>query len=280
MQNLLKNLGCDTEIHIIRTKGDRIQNLSFDKIEGKGFFTKEIEDALLNKVVDIAVHSHKDLETDQPEGLVIASVPGREDSRDVLLIREELASANDVFELRQGAVVGTSSIRRKTQLLHHAPHVSVIDLRGNVPTRIQKLRDEKYDAIVLAAAGIARLKVDLTGLRVIHLDPNIFVPAPAQGALGIQIREDDSELESILVKTNDLQAQEEIGVERKLLNKLQGGCHLPFGAHCTKQDGSYSLHLAYARTPDEPVNYTHLKGDSSDRLIADGMSWLNTINHG
>lgn len=280
MQDLLNDLGCETEILIISTKGDRIQHLSFDKIEGKGFFTKEIEEALLNKSIDIAVHSHKDLETEQPEGLKIASVPGREDSRDVLLIREELASANDVFQLRQGALVGTSSIRRKSQLLHHAPHLSVNDLRGNVPTRIQKLRDQKYDAIVLAAAGLARLKVDLSGLRVIHLDPNIFVPAPAQGALGIQIREDDTELERVLVKTNDATAQDEIGVERKLLNMLQGGCHLPFGAHCVKQDDAYSLNLAYARKPDEPVNYTSFNGDSRDQLIADGMKWLNTINHG
>jgi hydroxymethylbilane synthase len=280
IQDLLQDLGCETEIKIITTKGDRIQDLSFDKIEGKGFFTKEIEDALLNRDIDIAVHSHKDLETAQPTGLKIASIPGREDSRDSLLIREDLASANDVFQLSHGAVVGTSSIRRKTQLLHHAPHLNVIDLRGNVPTRIQKLREKKYDAIVLAAAGLARLKVDLTGLRVIQLDPALFVPAPAQGALGIQIREVDEELATILAKTNDKEAQRNVEVERTLLNKLQGGCHLPFGAHCTGQLGDLSLHLAYARTPEEVMNYTHFAAESPEILLSKGMDWLNKINHG
>lgn len=274
MQSLLTGLGRESEIHIIKTKGDKIQNLSFDKIEGKGFFTKEIEDALLEGKVDIAVHSHKDLETEQPAGLKIASVPDREDARDVLLIREDKYAENTPVGLAPGASVGTSSIRRRTQILHLDASLSVQELRGNVPTRIQKLKDGNYDAIILAHAGLLRLDSNTDGIVVKPLPVDTFVPAPAQGALAIQIRENDVELEELLGKTSNPKAKNAVEVERVLLNRLNGGCHLPFGAHCYEQGDGLCLHLAYA-APNKDIKYTTFTGKDSSELIDLGWKWLN-----
>jgi hydroxymethylbilane synthase len=144
----LENLGCKVELKIIKTQGDIIQHLSFDKMEGKGFFTKEIEAALLDKSIDLAVHSHKDLETNPPKGLVIAAVSEREDPADLLLIRKTSIDPTQQWGLKSKAIVGTSSARRKSQVLRFRPDIELKDLRGNVPTRIQKLRDQNYDAIL------------------------------------------------------------------------------------------------------------------------------------
>ena len=217
-------LGLTAEIKIITTQGDAIQNLSFDKLEGKGFFTKEIEDALLNKEIDLAVHSHKDLPTTSPEGLKIAAVSERENPADILLIRKECVDPALRLSVKKNAVVGTSSARRKSQLLAFRNDIKIEDLRGNVPTRIQKLRDKKYEAIMLAAAGVERLKIDLSEFKVIRLDPKEFVPAPAQGVLGLQIREDDEELFQYINKLNSDTIEDIIGIERKVLNLFDGGC--------------------------------------------------------
>ena len=190
----LRKLGLDAEVKIIKTQGDIIQDISLDKLEGKGFFTKELEDALLKKEIDLAVHSHKDLPTTSPEGLTIAAVSEREDAAELILIRKESVDNAKKFFFKKAAIVGTSSARRKSQLLAFRKDVIIQDLRGNVPTRIQKLRDKKYDAIMLAAAGVERLGIDLSEFKVIRLDPREFVPAPAQGVLGLQIRENDHTL--------------------------------------------------------------------------------------
>ena len=162
----LREAGQPTERRIIRTQGDRIQDLSFDKMEGKGFFTKEIEAELLAGTIDLAVHSCKDLETRDPEGLHIAAIAGRAAVEELLLIRREAVDARQPFMLRSGATVGTSSARRKAQLRMHRPDVAIADLRGNVPTRVEKLRAGNYDAILLAKAGIDRLGLDLSDLHV------------------------------------------------------------------------------------------------------------------
>ena len=167
----VQKLGITAEIKIIVTQGDQIQDLSFDKLEGKGFFTKEIEEALLNNEIDLAVHSQKDLPTESPIGLKIAAVSEREDAADVILIRKESTDNSLKFSIKRNAIVGTSSPRRKSQLLAFRGDIQIADLRGNVPTRIQKLRDKKYDAILLAAAGIERLKINLSEFKVLRLDP-------------------------------------------------------------------------------------------------------------
>ncbi|MBK9190414.1 MAG: hydroxymethylbilane synthase [Crocinitomicaceae bacterium] len=198
VKDQLEKLCHEVSIQIIVTKGDRIQNLSFDKIEGKGFFTKEIEEALLKNEVDLAVHSHKDLETTNPEGLIIGAVSYRENPADLLLIHQDAVDLSQPWKLKKNAVIGTSAARRKSQLLRLRPDCSIQDLRGNVPTRVHKLRDGNYDAIVLAAAGVERLKLDMTGIQTVQFPEEEFIPAPAQGVLGLQIREKDTELKEAL----------------------------------------------------------------------------------
>ncbi len=230
----LEEKGQVVEIKIISTQGDRSQawNTSFDKMEGKGFFTKELEEELISGNIDLAVHSHKDLPTENPPGLIIAAVSEREDPSDLLLIRKESVDSRKKFQLKQGALVGTSSARRKSQFLSWRDDVSLKDLRGNVPTRIQKLRDGQYDAILLAAAGIERLALNLSEFHAEKLNPREFVPAPAQGVLAWQIRENDEELASILSEINQEDVALTISIERKILNLFDGGCQLPLGAYC------------------------------------------------
>lgn len=256
VKSQLESFGCTVEIKVIKTQGDKIQNLSFDKLEGKGFFTKEIEESLLNKEVDLAVHSHKDLETTPPAGLVIACVSERENPSDILVMHKEAVDQELKWNLKSNAIVGTSSARRKSQVTHYRNDLEIKDLRGNVPTRLQKLRDGNYDAIVLAKAGVDRLKLDLSDLHVEVLDPQEFVPAPAQGVLGLQIRENDSELERILEKMNAAEVKKRIDLERKILNLLEGGCQLPLGVYC---DDAHQLFVSYA--PSSEGNRRFLKYD-------------------
>lgn len=247
----LERLGCSVELNIIKTKGDKIQNLSFDKLEGKGFFTKEIEDALLTKEIDLAVHSHKDLETNPPEGLIIPSVSDRANPADILLINKNSIDNSQKWGLKKGAIVGTSSARRKSQMLKYRSDVVINDLRGNVPTRINKLRQGDYNAILLAKAGVDRLEIDLSEFVEIVLNPAEFVPAPAQGVLGLQIRESDQELNDILQKMNFPDVQKRINLERNVLNLLDGGCQLPLGVYCNEMN---ELYVSYAETIDGPCH--------------------------
>jgi hydroxymethylbilane synthase len=220
-----------TEIVVIKTKGDRVQNLTFDKMEGKGFFTKEIEDALLKGRIDVAVHSMKDLPTDDVPGLKIVAVTGRDDPSDLLLIRWECYNPDNSLPLFDGAAVGTSSLRRAAQLRHLMDSIRIMPLRGNVTTRVRKLREKQFDAIVLAKAGVQRLKIDLDGLRVYVLPLELFLPAPAQGALAIQIRADDGVLEEQLKMLNHRDTDLAVSAERFFLKYFGGGCHIPLGAH-------------------------------------------------
>jgi hydroxymethylbilane synthase len=263
IKNQLIPLGCTVEIIVITTKGDAIQDLSFDKLEGKGFFTKEIEHALLNNEIDLAVHSHKDLETEQPEGLVIAAVSEREDPSDVLLIRREKVDKTQLLELTKGAVVGTSSARRKSQIRSFRPDISIKDLRGNVPTRIQKLRHEDYDAIMLAKAGVDRLQINLSEFHVHVLDPCEFIPAPAQGVLALQIRKEDAYLLHILLSLNHSDVQKRITLERRVLNLLKGGCQLPLGVFCG-EDGI--VHVSHCNNWEEGASHYTYWSDDLDSL--------------
>jgi hydroxymethylbilane synthase len=259
----LEKLGCSVDITIITTQGDAIQHLSFDKLEGKGFFTKEIEQALLDNTIDLAVHSHKDLETNQPEGLKIACVSEREDPADLLLIAKGSIDASKVWNLKENAIVGTSSARRKSQVLRFRDDVQIRDLRGNVPTRIQKLRDNQYDAILLAKAGVDRLEIDLSEFDVFVMDPTEFVPAPAQGVLALQIRESDTALFETLQKMNHPEVQKRIAVERKVLNLMQGGCQLPLGVYC---DENEIVYVSYSSNWENGSNWYEYSTDNLDDL--------------
>lgn len=243
VKSQLENIGCSVEIKIIVTQGDAIQHLSFDKLEGKGFFTKEIEKELLEGTIDLAVHSHKDLETNPPKGLVIAAVSERENPADLLLIAKSAVDTSKDWKLKEGAIVGTSSARRKSQVMRFRNDVEIKDLRGNVPTRIDKLRKGGYDAILLAKAGVDRLKINLSEFEVIEMDPTSFVPAPAQGVLGLQVREGDQAIFDTIHKLNNSTIENRIGIERKVLNLMEGGCQLPLGVYC---DENNSVFVSYS----------------------------------
>jgi hydroxymethylbilane synthase len=247
IKDRLAEIGLDSELKIIKTQGDKILNLSFDKLEGKGFFTKELEEELLNGTIDLAVHSHKDLPTTHPEGLIIAAVSDREDPAELLVVLKDCVDLQQKLSVKFGGLVGTSSNRRKSQLLSVRPDFEIEDLRGNVQTRLQKLRDENYDAIMLAKAGVIRLGYDLSEeFHVEELDPIELIPAPAQGVLAIQIRESDEALFHLLQPLNNPVVAEQIGVERKVLNMFEGGCQLPLGCYCRKDGHFFQVWTAKA----------------------------------
>jgi hydroxymethylbilane synthase len=257
VSSLLTEIGLANELKIIKTQGDNIQHLSFDKLEGKGFFTKEIEEALLSGETDLAVHSHKDLPTESPAELVIAAVSSREDPSELLLIRKQAVDAGRKFCLKANAVVGTSSARRKSQLLAFRPDVEIKELRGNVPTRIKKLSEGNYDAILIAAAGVERLEINLDEFFVERLQPKEFVPAPAQGVLAIQIRSADKDLFKALQKLNNASVAKTISIERTVLNLFQGGCQMPVGAYAEYDDERevYTVRVSKAEAWDKmPVS--------------------------
>jgi len=266
VKDSLAAINIKAELKIIKTQGDRILNLSFDKLEGKGFFTKELEDELLAGTIDLAVHSHKDLPTENPPGLIIAAVSEREDPSELLLILKDCVDVHQKLSLKYGATVGTSSNRRKAQLLAHRPDLEIQELRGNVPTRIQKLRNESYDAIMIAKAGVSRLGLDLSDLHVETLTPNELIPAPAQGVLAIQIRESDTELFNSLQALNHLHVAEELAVERTVLKLFGGGCHLPLGCYCRKEDGVFQVFTSKADEGDDFPDRLFVEAESTEGL--------------
>jgi hydroxymethylbilane synthase len=229
-------------LNIIKTSGDKIDHLSFDKMEGKGFFTKEIEDALLNEQVDLAVHSLKDLMTTMPEGLILGAAGFREDSREAILIRRESYQPDAPLKVKNGGVIGSSSVRRQCQIAEMSPDLRMKDLRGNVPTRIDRLREGQYDAIVLAYAGIRRLKLDLSDLEVNLVEIEDFLPAPGQGILGMQTRADDNRINEIVSQLDDKTARTQAQLERGLLARFDGGCQLPLGVYSKITGDEMSLH--------------------------------------
>lgn len=246
VKDSLAAINIRAELKIIKTQGDRILNLSFDKLEGKGFFTKELEEELLAGTIDLAVHSHKDLPTENPPGLIIAAVSEREDPSELLLILKDCVDVRQKLSVKYGGIVGTSSNRRKAQLLALRPDLEIEELRGNVPTRVGKLRDEDYDAIMLAKAGVHRLGLDLSEFHVEELTPTEFVPAPAQGVLAIQIRESDTELHQALQALHHQHVADELSVERRVLKLFGGGCHLPLGCYCRKDEDKYQVFTSKA----------------------------------
>lgn len=231
----------NVEIIVIKTQGDKIQNVSFDKMEGKGFFTKEIEEALLEERIDLAVHSLKDLPTENPEGLTIAAIPERGPWGDLLLIRPEAFDGSKNIPVKDGACIGTSSMRRRAQVLRARPDVTVEALRGNVNTRLRKLREKQYDAIVMAEAGQKRINLDVSDMKVAPLGVEYFLPAPAQGALGLQIRSHDRETFEAVAKLNDPGTERLATAERSFLEHFGGGCHVPIGAFAEETNGRITL---------------------------------------
>ncbi|MEZ4920090.1 MAG: hydroxymethylbilane synthase [Saprospiraceae bacterium] len=247
-QDALTQLGIESELVIIKTQGDRIQDIGFDKMEGKGFFTKEIEEHLLRGEIDLAVHSMKDMPTSQPDGLCLTAVSYRDKAHDLLLIRPESTDNSQVFKIKQNAVVGTSAARRKAQIKDFRPDVEIKDLRGNVPTRVDKLREGQYDAIFVAAAGTNRLQLDLSDLIVVELNPREFIPAPAQGVLTWQTNANDIPTRKVLQKLHQSSVAVCTNIERTVLQKMDGGCQMPLGVYCERDaDGNFHAFAACER---------------------------------
>lgn len=230
-----KNKNLSVEIKIINTKGDKILDVALSKIGDKGLFTKELENELLNGSIDIAVHSLKDLQTEIPKGLKLAAVTKRHPVEDVLIARKK---GTKIKNLREGAVVATGSLRRRSQILHLRPDIKIEELRGNVPTRIKRFIESDWDAIILARAGVERLKLNKHISSVI--DKEDILPAVGQGALGIEIREDNNFAEQIVKSIHHEETYIAVKAERTLLKSLEGGCQVPIGAYAEmKSNGLY-----------------------------------------
>jgi len=211
----------------IKTSGDMIVDVPLAAIGGKGLFVKEIEEALLRGEIDLAVHSMKDVPTILPDGLDILCIPAREDPRDVLISRDALS----LDHLPKGARVGTSSLRRQAQLLHRRPDLTVQILRGNLDTRLRKLRNGKYDAVVLAAAGLRRMGWSNEVTE--YLPPEVSLPAIGQGALGLEGRREDGFVQELVAPLEHRPTRTAVTAERALLERLEGGCQVPIAAHAT-----------------------------------------------
>jgi hydroxymethylbilane synthase len=233
----------DHRLVVIKTTGDLQPNASLSRIGGKGVFTKEIEEALLRNEIDLAVHSLKDLPTEERAGLVLGALLAREDARDALVSRDGLP-----FErMRSGTTIGTSSLRRRSQVLAHRPDLRVEDMRGNVPTRLARLEDGRLDAIIVAAAGLIRLKLIDRATQI--MEETVMLPAPGQGVLAIQIRAGDAAAAAAIARLSDAGATAEATAERALLEGLGGGCLVPVGARARAGEGSLEL-SAYVGHPD------------------------------
>ncbi|WP_080844570.1 hydroxymethylbilane synthase [Cytobacillus gottheilii] len=237
--NELKKLNPSYEFEVkeIVTKGDKILDVTLSKVGGKGLFVKEIEQAMLDKEIDMAVHSMKDMPAVLPEGLVIGCIPKREDHRDALISKGHIKLA----DLKPGSVIGTSSLRRGAQLLARRPDLEIKWIRGNIDTRLAKLESEDYDAIILAAAGLARMGWSQDVVTE-FLDPDLCLPAVGQGALSIECREEDEELLSLLEKFACKETTKTVTAERAFLHKMEGGCQVPIAGYATlKNNGEVEL---------------------------------------
>jgi hydroxymethylbilane synthase len=258
----LFNPGIQIRIEIVKTSGD-VKNDPLSVIGGKGVFTKELEDALLDRRVDFAVHSLKDLPTILPDGLAIAAICEREDARDALIVSREIDQENSsLLTLPIRAVLGTSSPRRMAQVKHVRPDLVIKDLRGNVDTRLRKLDEGHYDALVLASAGLRRL--GLSSRITAAIPPEQMLPAVGQGAIAIEARADDGETAKLVSRLNHEPTMQACIAERALLRALGGGCQLPIAGHAVCYYGKLSLDGLIAATDGTRVVREHAVGTATE----------------
>lgn len=245
------------ELKLMTTKGDKILDAPLAKIGGKGLFTKELEEAMLAGDIDIAVHSLKDMPTVLPEGLAITAITKRFDAGDAMVSLRY----NSFKELPLGAKVGTSSLRRKAQLLHARPDLNIVDLRGNVNTRLKKLEEENFDAIILAVAGLKRLGF---GDKITEILPRAMIlPAVGQGALAIESRADDNELKEMLAFLHDEPTNQAATAERAFLGRIEGGCQVPVGVFAQANDNKLTVEAVIAALDGKTIYRDKIAGDQS-----------------
>jgi hydroxymethylbilane synthase len=257
------------DLMTIKTQGDKILDVPLATIGGKGLFTKEIEDALLDGRVDLAVHSLKDLPTELPEGLCLAAVMKREDPRDAFISRD----GRQLEDLPPGARIGTSSLRRKAFLLHRFPELEVIAIRGNVDTRLRKIETEDLAGVVLAAAGITRMGYADRVTR--YMDSDTVIPAIGQGALAIETRVDDPAISRIVAALDDPVTSRCVRVERAFLRRMGGGCQVPMAAYCVPQGHGFKVVAAVVHPDGNPMVRDSYEGPLDDETVgvrlADGL---------
>ncbi len=246
------------ELCIIKTKGDKIQDVPLAKVGGKGLFVKEIEEALLEGRIDVAVHSMKDMPGNIPDGLCIGAIPERESPADVLISRDGAPFS----KLKKGAKIGTSSLRRGAQLKHARPDIEIVPLRGNLDTRLKKLETEDLDAIVLAAAGVRRLGLEEKITE--YLDESVMLPAVGQGALCIEIRENDPDAGPLIAALDHDSTRKVVAGERAFLNRLEGGCQVPIAAHGRLNGDTLELNGLVADLDGSVVFKETVSGPSRD----------------
>ncbi|WP_102026864.1 hydroxymethylbilane synthase [Salirhabdus sp. Marseille-P4669] len=272
----LKGLGLPYtfETKKIMTKGDKILDVTLSKVGGKGLFVKELEQAMYDKEIDLAVHSMKDMPAELPEGLIIASIPEREDHRDAFISKDGKTRLKD---LPEGAIVGTSSLRRAAQILVQRPDVKIKSVRGNIETRLRKLKEEDYDAIVLAVAGLQRMGWS-SDIVTEYLDVDVCVPAVGQGALAIECREDDTELRELLEKISDETTSRTVAAERTFLNLMEGGCQVPIAGYAHLEGDDIILSALVAKPNGSKVIHEIVRGkdpkqvgkEAAERVMAQG----------
>lgn len=269
-----KHPNLQVELVRIKTTGDKILDSPLAKIGGKGLFVKEIEEALLNERVDLAVHSMKDVPAELPEGLILATFPEREDPRDAFVSLKY----GKLEQLPQGARVGTGSLRRAAQLLHIRPDLELVPLRGNVDTRLRKLETGEFQAIILAAAGMRRL--GFTDRISQLLSTEQILPAIGQGALGLEVRHDDEQTIGLIYFLNDEKTEVRVQAERAFLKELEGGCQVPIAAFCRINNGQLHLQGMVAELDGSRIVRDKIRGERNEaeemgirlarRLLASG----------
>ena len=252
--------GCEVTLKKIVTKGDRILDVPLAKIGGKGLFTKEIEQELLDGTIDLAVHSLKDMPTVLPEGLCLTAITERANAGDAFVSNKY----NCIEELPEGSVLGTSSLRRRAQLLARRPDLKIVDLRGNVDTRLKKLDEGQMDAIILAAAGLTRLgHAD----RIKEIIPQSYcLPAVGQGALAIECRTDNFKVRQMLDFLNDTATKQATDAERAFLGLLEGGCQVPIGVHAEVNEGRIAMEAVIASLDGSTVLRDTAEGNAADAV--------------
>jgi hydroxymethylbilane synthase len=256
----LEGLGHPAEIRVITTTGDRVQDRRLESVGGKGAFLKEIEEAMLDAEVDLAVHSLKDVPTALPQGLRLCAFLERADPRDAFVS----ASGRFLADLPAGARIGTTSLRRRAQVKAMRPELAVEDLRGNVDTRIRRLREGRFDGILLAMAGLVRLGRAAEATEA--LDPDTFLPAPGQGAIALECRAADDRITSVVAPLHHAETAAAVTAERSLLAALGGGCNVPLGAHAVRRDGALRLSAFVAREDGSMVVRADAAGAEPDEL--------------
>ncbi|MCG1175147.1 hydroxymethylbilane synthase [Staphylococcus epidermidis] len=242
----------DIEIKEIVTKGDKIVDKQLSKVGGKGLFVKEIQNELLNKEIDMAIHSLKDVPSMIPDGLTLGCIPDREIPFDAYIAKNHIP----LQELSEGSIVGTSSLRRGAQILSKYPHLKIKWIRGNIDTRLKKLETEDYDAIILAAAGLKRMGWS-DNIVTTYLDRDILLPAIGQGALGIECRSDDKELLDLLSKVHNHDVAQCVTAERTFLSEMDGSCQVPIGGYATIAQDNQIEFTGLIMSPDGKERYEH-----------------------